>query len=306
MLHLHLFGDHLLQHDIGLQLVCFVGHGLLAAALLGILRLLDIQIALRLRLPGLRGSLGDDTFLVGLRLGDGGFSERVALLIAVSRSASAVAISASRLMRATSGRPMFEMYSFLSRTSLMVKEMTSRPILLMSSAQVARMRSPTISGSLTICSTVNWPMMPRRWPSITSRIRPSRCCGAFEELLGRGQNRGLIAAHLDLRHSFNGHRHALLGVEILLRSHVEAHQFEAQLAAVLHHGKDHRAVALDDPRAAKSIDNQCLVGPGLAIHPGQQAQNNDQRQYAESDNQNNFDSLIVFPALSPGRCVVDG
>src|SRR6266478_6227961 len=42
---------------------------------------------------------------------------------------------------------------------------------------VERMRSPTISGSLTICSTVSWPIMPRRWPSMTRRIRDSRCSG---------------------------------------------------------------------------------------------------------------------------------
>ena len=59
-----------------------------------------------------------------------------ARLMAVSRSASAVATSASRLIRATSGRPMLVMYSFLSRTSLMVNEMTSRPILFISSAHV--------------------------------------------------------------------------------------------------------------------------------------------------------------------------
>ena len=47
----------------------------------------------------------------------------------------------------------------------------------MSSAHVARMRSATISGSFTICSTVSWPMMPRRCPSITSRIRLSRWSG---------------------------------------------------------------------------------------------------------------------------------
>ena len=97
-----------------------------------------------------------------------------ARLMAVSRSASAPATSASRLMRAMSGRPMLVMYSFLSRTSLMVKEITSRPILFMSSAQVARMRSPTISGCFTISSTVSWPMMPRRCPSMTRRISPSR------------------------------------------------------------------------------------------------------------------------------------
>ncbi len=61
----------------------------------------------------------------------------------------------------------------------MVNEITSRPILLMSSAQVERIRSPTISGCLTISSTVNCPMMPRRCPSITSRISPSRSSGGL-------------------------------------------------------------------------------------------------------------------------------
>src|SRR3984957_4543408 len=98
----------------------------------------------------------------------------MARLMAVSRSASAVATSASRLMRATSGLRILGMYSFLSRTSLIVNEITSRPILFMSAAQVPRMRSETISGCFTISSTVSWPMMPRRWPSITNRIRPSR------------------------------------------------------------------------------------------------------------------------------------
>ena len=37
-----------------------------------------------------------------------------------------------------------------------------------------RMRSETISGCFTISSTVSWPMMPRRWPSITRRIKPWR------------------------------------------------------------------------------------------------------------------------------------
>ena len=41
-------------------------------------------------------------------------------------------------------------------------------------AHVDRILSATISGSLTICSTVSWPMMPRRWPSITRRMRLSR------------------------------------------------------------------------------------------------------------------------------------
>ena len=221
----------------------------------------------------------------------------------MSRSASAVATSASRLMRATSGRPIFEMYSFLSRTSLMVNEITSRPILLSSSAQVPRIRSPTISGSLTICSTVNCPMMPRRWPSITRRISPSRCSRRLgQKLLGRGQNRGLIAAHLDLRHRFHGHRHALLGVQILLRRNVKAHQLQAQLAAAFHHGKDHRAVAFDHPRPAEAVNNQRLVGTGLAIQRGDDAQDEDQRQYAEPHKQDNrsVDSVHEIIHCNPG------
>src|SRR5258708_3063681 len=61
--------------------------------------------------------------------------------MAMSRSASAAATSASRLMRAISGRPILVMYSFLSRTSLSVKLTTSSPILFMSAAHVDRMRS---------------------------------------------------------------------------------------------------------------------------------------------------------------------
>ena len=123
-----------------------------------------------------------------------------------------------------------------------------------------------------------------------------------QELLRRGQNRRLVAAHLDLGHRLDGHRNALLGVEVLLRSHVEAHQLQAQLAAILHHGKDHRAVALDDPRAAESKDNQCLVGTGLAVHLGDYAQNHDQRQYAESNNQNNrIGHCVPGPFAREGR-----
>ena len=190
-----------------------------------------------------------------------------ARLMAVSRSASAAATSASRLMRAISGRPILVMYSFLSRTSLMVNETTSSPILLMSSAQVARMRSPTISGSLTICSTESWPMMPRRWPSITRRMRPSRACVRLgEELLGRGLNGFGIALHFDLRNRFHRHGDALLGVEILLRRDIKRHQLQRKLAKTFDHREDHRSPALHDARAAQAIDNQRFMRTGFAKH----------------------------------------
>ena len=97
----------------------------------------------------------------------------------MSRSASADAIFAVRLIAAMSGKPMFTIYSFLSRTSLMVNDTITRPILSMSSADVARILSATISGCFTISSTVSWPTMPRKWPSITSQISPSRSTAFF-------------------------------------------------------------------------------------------------------------------------------
>ncbi len=75
LLHLHLLGGHLLQHDVGLQFVRLVGRGLLPAALLGILRLLDLEVALRLGLPRLRSRLGNHPLLVSLRLGHGRFAQ---------------------------------------------------------------------------------------------------------------------------------------------------------------------------------------------------------------------------------------
>ena len=75
--------------------------------------------------------------------------------------------------------------------------------------------------------------------------------GLGEELLGRGSNRFVVGLHFDLRDGFDGHGDTLLGVEILLRRHVERHQFERQAAADLHHRKDDRAVALDDARATR-------------------------------------------------------
>ena len=192
-----------------------------------------------------------------------------ARLMAMSRSASAAATSASRLMRAMSGRPMLVMYSFLSRTSFKVKLTTSSPILLMSSAQVERMRSPTISGSLTICSTVSWPMMPRRWPSITRRIRPSRCCGRLgKELFGGGENGLFVILHFDLRDGFDGDRDALIGIEALLRSDVEGHQLQREIPAGLHHRKNNGASSRVNIGSADAVDDERFVWPGFAIHSG--------------------------------------
>ena len=151
------------------------------------------------------------------------------------------------------------------------------------------MRSETISGCLTISSTVSWPMMPRRWPSITSRIRPSRSwsvlvrnCSAAVKIDSR------IRLHLDLRDRFDRHRDALLGVEILLRRHVERHQFQRQLAADLHHGQHHRAVPLHHARPAQAVHDECFVRPRFAIEPGHSAHQEQNDHHSQPDKDPNL------------------
>jgi hypothetical protein len=123
--------------------------------------------------------------------------------------------------------------------------------------------------------------MPRRWPSITSRIRPVALVRLLgQELLGRGEDRFRVRLHLDLRHRFHGHRHALPRVQVLLRRHVERHQLERQPAAILHHRKDHRAAALHHPRAAQAVYDDRFVRTGLAEQLGERHQNEQQDQDA--------------------------
>ena len=107
-----------------------------------------------------------------------------------------------------------------------------------------------------------------------------------EELFGRGEDRLLVGADLDLRDSFHGNGDALFGVEILLRSDVERHQLKRELAAVFDDREDDGAVALDDAGAAKSIDDQRLVGAGLAKHLGHQREQENGGERRQSDNHN--------------------
>ena len=92
-----------------------------------------------------------------------------------------------------------------------------------------------------------------------------------EELLGSRQHRLPVGLHFDLRHRLHRHRDALFGVQILLRRHVERHQFQRQIPADLHHGKHQRAVSLHHARSAQAIHDECFVRPRFAIEPGHSA-----------------------------------
>ena len=105
-----------------------------------------------------------------------------------------------------------------------------------------------------------------------------------QELFCRGENRLLIGANLDLRDGFDGDGDALPGVEILLWRDVEAHQLEREFAAMFHHRKDHGAVPLDDARTAKTVDDERLIGAGLAKHLRHENRQDEGRHATRSNN----------------------
>jgi hypothetical protein len=167
-------GRHLLLHDVGLDVIRLVRLRLLLLRDFEVLRFLDFEIALRFGLLGLRKRLGQHALLIGLRLRDRRFARCHRALdgrvpLGFRGGHVRVALDARHVRLAHVGDV------FVLVADLFNRERDDfKPILFMSSAQVPRMRSPTISGCFTISSTVSCPMMPRRCPSITSRIRPSR------------------------------------------------------------------------------------------------------------------------------------
>ncbi len=135
-------------------------------------------------------------------------------------------------------------------------------------------------------------MMPRRWPSITRRDQAfALLIGLGEELFRRGQDGLHVRLDLDLSDRLDRDGHTLLGIEILLRSDVERHQFERQLAADLDHGKHQRAVSFHDPRAAQSVDDQGLMGAGFAVQPGHPAHQEQDHHDSQANENPNFENV---------------
>jgi len=76
-----------------------------------------------------------------------------------------------------------------------------------------------------------------------------------QELFRGGQDRFLVGLHLDLRHRFDRNGDALFRVKVLLRRHVERHQFEGQIPARLHHRENDGASSAVNVRAAHAVSN---------------------------------------------------
>src|SRR5271165_5591768 len=69
LLHFHGFGNDLLLHHVGFNLIRFIGRGLGFLGHFQVAGFLDVQIALGFGLFGQRGSFREDTLLVSLRFG---------------------------------------------------------------------------------------------------------------------------------------------------------------------------------------------------------------------------------------------
>jgi len=69
LLHLHLLSNHLLLHDVGLDVISLVGLRLLTLGDFEVLRFLDLQVALRFRLLAQRQRFRQHALLIGLGLG---------------------------------------------------------------------------------------------------------------------------------------------------------------------------------------------------------------------------------------------
>ncbi len=112
-----------------------------------------------------------------------------------------------------------------------------------------------------------------------------------QELLGGGLNRDRVRLHFDLGHGFYRHRDALIGVKVLLRSHVERHQLQRKDLAALDHRDNDPAATFDNACPTESIDQQRLVRSNFAIQAGKHAEQAHDCHHPQSDNDQESQSV---------------
>ena len=273
LLYLDLLGDHALLHDIGLELVGLVGLGFLPAGRLGKLRLLDVEVALGFGLPSERSGLGDHAILVARSLGDGRFAERVraadgGIAFRFGRGDLGVAFDAGDV-RPTHVGDVFVLVAHLADGEGDDLETHLAHVVGAGGAHALghhlRLFHNLLNRQLADdAAQVTFHDQADETLALVGRLG--------EELLGGGKDRLLVGADLDLRDGLDRNGDALLGVEVLLRCDVEAHQFEGQFPGVFNNRKDNGTVALDDARAAKTVDDQSFVGTSFAEHAGKGGQ----------------------------------
>ena len=232
LLHLHLLRDDLLLHDVGLDLVGLVRLRLLLAALLGELRFLDIQIALRLGLLGQRLRLGQHALLVGSGLGDGGFAQcdgaaDGGIALGFGGGNIGIALDARDVRTAHVGDVVVLVADFLDGERDHFEAHLAHVFRAGGAHALAhhlRLLHDLLDGELADdAAQVAFHHQADQAFALRRRLG--------EELLGGGEDGFAVGADLDLRDGFDGDGDALLGVEVLLRRDVEGHQLQRELAA---------------------------------------------------------------------------
>jgi len=180
-------------------------------------------------------------FLVGCALATATRAQRRARLMPCRAPHRQSHLRTSRLMRANIRRAHIRDVTRSCReTSLIVNEITSSPILLMSRRRCAHSLRPP-SPLLTICSTVQLTdNAAQSRPPPPAEIQPSRCCcGLVRNCSAAVKIDALSAAHLDLRHRFPRQPPRPACVEVLLRA-TSSSSVPPRLSsrAILHHGPE--------------------------------------------------------------------
>ena len=269
LLDLDLFGDDLLLHDVGLELVGFVGLGLLTACGFGELGLLDVEVALGFGLLGEGEGFGEDALLIGGGFGYGGFAQSYGaadggVALGFGGGDLGVALDAGYVGAAHVGDVLVlvadladgEGDDFEAHLAHVVHAGGAHAL-----GYHLGLFDDLLDGELA--------------DDAAEMAFHDEADEAFalvgglgEELLGGGEDGLFVGADFDLRDGFDGDGYALLGVEVLLRGYVEAHELERELAGVFDDGEDDGAAALDDARAAEAVDDDGFVRAGFAEHLG--------------------------------------
>ena len=232
--------------------------------------LLDFQIPIRFGLLGLRQRFGQHALLIGLRLrhrrrphGFGALDGRVAL--GFGRCHVGIALDAGDVGTAHVGDVVVLVANFFDG---------ERNHFQAHLAHVVRAGAAhAVAHHLRLLHDLLHRKLADNAAQMAFHHQPDqslpRLIGFGEKLLRRGLDRFRIGLHLDLRHGFHRHRHALLGIKILLRRDIERHQLQRQFVAAFDHRKNHGAVAFHDASAAEAVNHQRFVRARLAIQPGE-------------------------------------
>ncbi len=288
LLHLHLrgfldllgtsgLGHDLLLHDLLLQVRRTVRHHLLLLHL-GVVRgALEGEVALRLRLLGLRGGLGGDPRLVGLGFGDGGLTGGASLLD----------------LRVARGLRGGDVRLFFDALDLWPAHVSNELVLVAHlfdgerddfEAHLGEVRGAGVAHLLAHHLRLFDDLLDGELADDTAQMalhhqanqRLPLVEGLAQELLGGRADAGVVVAHLELRNGLDPHRDTLIRVEILLRRDVERHQLQREPLRPLDDREDERAAADDDARQlGATVDDQRLVRPDFDITRGQRRDQQD-------------------------------